>query len=56
MDEVVINPKSDDYEAMSKHFFTEHLHTDREMRLILEGFCYFDVRNENVILIFLINK
>lgn len=44
-DVVTMAPNMIDYDSKVKHFFTEHLHADEEIRFLLEGGGYWDIRD-----------
>lgn len=44
-DEVCLTPQTPNLEELNKKFIGEHLHTDDEVRFVLEGAGIFDIRS-----------
>uniref|UniRef100_A0A0M3I8S4 Acireductone dioxygenase n=1 Tax=Ascaris lumbricoides TaxID=6252 RepID=A0A0M3I8S4_ASCLU len=48
-DELIISrERMPNYDEEIKKYFEEHMHIDEEVRYILDGSCYFDVRNREI--------
>ncbi len=46
MDQIHLGPTTPDLEALCDKFFGEHLHTDEEIRFVIEGAGIFDLRDD----------
>lgn len=47
MDEVVLGAATPNLDALCSKFFTEHLHTDEEIRFVVGGAGIFDLRDKD---------
>jgi 1,2-dihydroxy-3-keto-5-methylthiopentene dioxygenase len=46
MDQIHLGPTTPDLDKLCDKFFAEHLHTDEEIRFVVQGAGIFDLRNE----------
>lgn len=47
MDQIHLGPTTPDLDALCTKFFAEHLHTDEEIRFVVEGAGIFDLRDQD---------